>query len=182
MRPAFYVGLKMSAQISERDIQRLVRAFYKEVRQDEMLAPIFATKIGNDDWDKHMDHIADFWSSIFLKTRRFKGNPMSKHAALKDLTPGHFSHWLALFKDVSNRTLENKPKPCRLWLSVSDKAFKWVSLLTLRKQGKLTTPLSITGCVYRIKFWDNASEPSGSPASAISIFSSDTAIFAVQSQ
>lgn len=108
MRPAFYVGLKMSAQISERDIQRLVRAFYKEVRQDEMLAPIFATKIGNDDWDKHMDHIADFWSSIFLKTRRFKGNPMSKHAALKDLTPGHFSHWLALFKDVSNRTLETQ--------------------------------------------------------------------------
>lgn len=73
-----------------------------------MLAPIFATKIDRDDWEKHMDHIADFWSSIFLKTGRFKGNPMLKHAALKGLTPAHFSHWLTLFKDVTNRTLETE--------------------------------------------------------------------------
>lgn len=98
----------MLPQISEADIQRLVRAFYKEVQEDDMLAPIFATKIGPEGWDKHMDHIADFWSSIFLKSGRFKGNPMIKHAALPGLTPAHFSHWLVLFKDVSNCVLETE--------------------------------------------------------------------------
>ena len=96
----------MPSQISEADIQRLVRAFYKEVQDDALLAPIFATKISPDGWETHMDHIADFWSSIFLKAGRFKGNPMIKHAALPGLTPAHFTHWLALFKEVSSDVLE----------------------------------------------------------------------------
>ena len=97
----------MSARLSEADIKRVVSAFYKEVQKDELLAPIFALKISPQDWDAHIDHITDFWSSIFLKTGRFKGNPMLKHAALKGLTPAHFTHWLALFEDVSSRTLDS---------------------------------------------------------------------------
>ena len=99
----------MSALISEADIKRVVSTFYKRVQADDMLAPIFATKIGPDEWDVHIEHIANFWSSIFLKTDRFKGNPMTKHAALKGLTPAHFSHWLSLFKEVSHQTLD-KPQ------------------------------------------------------------------------
>ena len=63
----------MAALLSEADIQRVVRNFYQEVQTDDVLAPIFALKIGPEDWDAHMDHIADFWSSIFLKTGRFTG-------------------------------------------------------------------------------------------------------------
>ena len=95
----------MSVEISENDIRRVVEAFYTEVQRDAVLAPIFATKIGPDDWDKHMSHITDFWSSIFLRTGRFNGNPMLKHAALNGLTPEHFTRWLDLFKTVSGRTL-----------------------------------------------------------------------------
>ena len=97
----------MSSLISEADIKSVVSAFYKEVQTDTLLAPIFALKVSPDEWEAHIDHIGDFWSSIFLKTRRFKGNPMLKHAALKGLTPEHFTHWLALFKHVSSRTLES---------------------------------------------------------------------------
>lgn len=92
--------------ISEEDIQKVVRAFYIDVRQDDLLAPVFATKINDDDWDRHMDHIADFWSSIFLKTGRFKGNPMIKHAAIPDITPEHFQRWLSLFHQTARRLLE----------------------------------------------------------------------------
>lgn len=98
----------MSEHITETDIQRLVKAFYKEVQTDDMLAPIFATKINPEGWDAHMNHIADFWSSIFLKTGRFKGNPMLKHAALAGLTPQHFNHWLALFTEVSNEVIDTE--------------------------------------------------------------------------
>ncbi|MGB0908585.1 MAG: group III truncated hemoglobin [Maricaulaceae bacterium] len=92
---------------TEGDISAVTRAFYARVRNDEMLAPIFAQKIPNDvaAWDHHMDHIADFWSSIFLKTGRFKGNPMMKHMALHGLTPEHFTRWLSLFEDTATDLL-----------------------------------------------------------------------------
>ena len=92
--------------VNEDDIRRVVRAFYTEVQKDEMLAPVFATRIGTGEWDAHMDHIIDFWSSIFLKTGRFNGNPMRKHLGLENITPAHFTRWLALFEAVSNRLLE----------------------------------------------------------------------------
>ncbi len=95
----------MSALFTEADINTLVQSFYAKVRKDALLAPIFATKIKEDDWDRHMGHIADFWSSIFLKTGRFKGNPMGKHAMLGGLTPALFAHWLSLFRETADSVL-----------------------------------------------------------------------------
>lgn len=93
------------SELSEADIKRLVNSFYARIRQDERLAPIFATKIKSGDWDAHMDHIADFWASIFLKTRQFSGNPMQKHTQITGITPAHFTHWLALFHDTAKQVL-----------------------------------------------------------------------------
>ena len=61
----------MGLPIKEEDIRLVVRAFYARVREDDLLAPIFATRIQDDSWDIHEDHITDFWSSIFLKTKQF---------------------------------------------------------------------------------------------------------------
>jgi len=127
----------MTAPLSENDIERVVRAFYKDVQEDDM----------PNDWDKHMEHITDFWSSIFLKTGRFKGNPMLKHAALKGLTPTHFSHWLSLFHKVSDRVLE--PTQAQAMQVMAD----------LKKRGKRIILLLISGCAYRIRLLDSASLP-----------------------
>ena len=96
----------MSAPLTESDIERVVRAFYTEVQKDDMLGPVFAQRIAPHEWDKHMDHIADFWSSIFLKTGRFTGNPMQKHVGLSSITPAHFTRWLDLFQRTSNSVLD----------------------------------------------------------------------------
>ena len=90
---------------SEADIKRLVHAFYNSVRQDDLLAPIFAQKIPEDHWPHHMEHICNFWSGIFLKTDRFDGNPLQKHLKLNGLTPDHFGHWLWLFKTTADKVL-----------------------------------------------------------------------------
>ncbi len=95
-----------TAPITEDDIARLVKVFYARVRKDEVLAPIFSTKIAEEDWPRHIDHIASFWSSIFLKSGRFNGNPMVKHGQIAGLTPEHFSHWVALFKDTAEGVLD----------------------------------------------------------------------------
>lgn len=92
---------------TDNEIDRVVRAFYARVRTDSVLGPIFAQKIEDTDgaWDAHMQHISDFWASIFIQSGRFNGNPMLKHTLLKGITPAHFQHWLNLFADTSQNCL-----------------------------------------------------------------------------
>ncbi|VTU36131.1 Group 3 truncated hemoglobin ctb [Variovorax sp. PBS-H4] len=84
---------------TEEDVVRLVHAFYSKVRKDELLAPIFATRI--TDWDRHLSRMVDFWSSALRGTARYRGMPMPAHAALPGLTPQLFHHWLALFRETT---------------------------------------------------------------------------------
>jgi len=91
------------ALCSEEEITRLVHGFYARVRQDQRLGPIFDAHI--DDWDHHLAKLVDFWSSILLRTGRFSGAPMPKHAVLPDLSAELFQHWLALFR----QTAEEQP-------------------------------------------------------------------------
>ncbi|MEE9272486.1 MAG: group III truncated hemoglobin [Robiginitomaculum sp.] len=98
----------ISAQpITEEDITAITKVFYAWVRRDNLLGPIFNEKIGtsNDKWKPHIAHINDFWSGIFLKSNRFNGNPMTKHAFLEGLTPAHFTRWLELFEKAGAKTL-----------------------------------------------------------------------------
>ena len=87
----------MSAELCTEDqITQLVHSFYARVRRDAQLGPIFNAHI--DDWDHHLAKLVDFWSSILLRTGRFSGTPMPKHAALPGLHAGLFQHWLKLFR------------------------------------------------------------------------------------
>ena len=95
----------MDTLIDRPALSNLVRAFYKEVRKDPLLAPIFASKITPRHWPAHEERIVDFWSSIFLKTGGFRGNPMQKHAGLTGVTPQHFTRWLTLFKQTADDVL-----------------------------------------------------------------------------
>lgn len=81
------------------EISRMVHDFYAQVRRDDMLGPIFNAHI--DDWDHHLGLLVDFWSSILLRTGRFKGTPMPKHIALPGLTAELFQRWLALFQETT---------------------------------------------------------------------------------
>lgn len=82
------------------DIHLLVSSFYVKVKKDDILGPFFIEKIS--DWDKHIDHLTDFWeSSLFLKTR-FHGDPLQKHIEVdvendNTIGPEHFGIWLNLW-------------------------------------------------------------------------------------
>jgi len=80
--------------IDEAMIARLVRCFYARVREDAVLGPVFAARVHG--WEAHFATLADFWSNVILKTRRYDGNPMRLHAGLP-IDAAHFAHWLALF-------------------------------------------------------------------------------------
>lgn len=96
--------------ISEADIAGMVSLFYERIRQDKDLGPIFEANV--HDWDEHLVVLTDFWSALILGTRRFKGAPIPKHAALPDLSWPLFERWLAIFRttthDIGNPHLQHK--------------------------------------------------------------------------
>ncbi len=82
--------------IDEALIERVVRAFYAEIRQDPDLAPVFAAAIPSD-WEPHLKKMMAFWSSVMMMSGRYKGQPVVKHQALTKVRPEHFERWLSLF-------------------------------------------------------------------------------------
>ncbi|MGE0768482.1 MAG: group III truncated hemoglobin [Hyphomicrobiaceae bacterium] len=87
------------APIDEPMIRELVHTFYARVRQDDVLGPIFNDAIA--DWDAHLEKLCQFWSSVMLKTGRYKGAPMQVHARLPAISAEQFDRWLAHFRDVA---------------------------------------------------------------------------------
>ncbi len=85
--------------VTEEMIHTLVHAFYASVREDPELGPIFNGAVG--DWDRHLDKLCDFWSSVTLMTGRFKGAPMAAHIRLPDIGEAHFARWLQLFRETA---------------------------------------------------------------------------------
>ncbi len=92
--------MSVMAVCTEEEVSNMVHAFYARVRRDEVLGPIFNAHI--HDWDRHLAHLVDFWSSILRRTGRFTGAPMPRHAALPGLTPALFQRWLALFQETTS--------------------------------------------------------------------------------
>jgi hemoglobin len=89
---------------TEEEVSQLVHAFYRDVRGDAQLGPIFERHV--KDWDVHLARMVDFWSSALRGTARFRGTPMPKHTALPGLSAELFRHWLALFRQTTD-TLPN---------------------------------------------------------------------------
>ncbi len=90
---------------SEEQIKELVDCFYSRVRQDELLGPVFAGAIG-DHWEEHLTKMSDFWSTVVLASRRYKGNPMQVHINLPRLNQEHFDRWLALWRVTTSELLD----------------------------------------------------------------------------
>jgi hemoglobin len=84
--------------IDEAMVERLVRAFYARVREDELLGPIFAQRISA--WEGHLHRMVAFWSSVALMSGRYHGSPMEKHLPLP-VDGRHFDRWLALFSQTA---------------------------------------------------------------------------------
>ncbi len=77
------------------DIKLLVDSFYKKVQQDELLAPIFNSRI-KDKWPEHLQKMYHFWQTILLHEHTYTGSPFLPHNQLP-IEKTHFDRWLSLF-------------------------------------------------------------------------------------
>lgn len=99
MRPAITARLQAETGLDEDVLQELVQRFYKKVRHDPDLGPIFAARI--KDWEPHLERMTAFWSSVALMTGRYHGAPVPKHVGLP-ISWDHFERWLSLFRETAH--------------------------------------------------------------------------------
>jgi hemoglobin len=79
-------------------LDALVQNFYAKIRQDDMLAPVFDSRITQ--WAPHLERMVSFWCSVALMTGTYHGAPVPAHANLP-ITRAHFDRWLMLFRETA---------------------------------------------------------------------------------
>ena len=99
-RTAFQEEVRAATGIDEAMIARLIHGFYRRVRQDGVLGPIFAARIEDDAWPQHLERMVAFWCSVMLMTGRYRGQPVQAHAGL-GVDHMHFERWLAIFREAA---------------------------------------------------------------------------------
>ncbi|WP_407051056.1 group III truncated hemoglobin [Methyloraptor flagellatus] len=93
-------GTVVPVSLDEAKVREVVYTFYRAVRADPVIGPIFEDAIAPDDWPRHLGVMVGFWSSMLLGTRTYDGRPMPKHIQLPGLDDVHFAIWLKLFRDT----------------------------------------------------------------------------------
>jgi hemoglobin len=97
----------MRATFTHEAIERLVSTFYERVREDDLLAPVFADRI--TDWRVHLGRMNAFWGSVLRAEpgyRADRGSPRELHHALETVTRAHFERWLDLFEQTAREIFE----------------------------------------------------------------------------
>ena len=84
-------------------ILEFIRPFYMDIRQHEILGPIFNAHI--PDWDIHLAKIADFWALQTGGPSSYRGGFAGAHLRI-GIKPEFFEHWLALWDFNCQRQLK----------------------------------------------------------------------------
>ncbi len=91
-----------TADLTEDSIAELVHAFYRKVRRDDVLGPVFDGAIAEDRWPAHLATMCRFWSSVMLTSGCYSGDPVGKHRAVGAIEEAMFARWLALFEATAS--------------------------------------------------------------------------------
>jgi len=84
------------------EIAEMVRRFYADVAQDDLLGPMFS-EVARVDWSEHLSKLTAFWCRALLSQPGYQGNPFRAHTlvhAKREFTPAHFERWLTLFHET----------------------------------------------------------------------------------
>lgn len=83
------------------DIKLMVNSFYDQVRDDELIGPIFNGRI-QDRWPEHLEKMYKFWQTILFPEQTYFGRPFPPHAKLP-VDKMHFDRWKSLFYETVDR-------------------------------------------------------------------------------
>lgn len=121
----------MQKDITNRaDVFLLVDTFYKRIRKDAVLGPIFDRNI--KDWDAHLVVLTDFWETQIFLVRKYNDNPLIKHVEV-DVKEGHtinekhfgiwINHWVqtvdSLFEGDKAFTAKNRARKMASFIHIN---------------------------------------------------------------
>jgi hemoglobin len=101
MRALWHIGRDMNeVSLYERiggreSLALLLRHFYSDIRQHNLVGPIFNEKI--KDWPAHLETIGSFWARLTGGPSNYSGGMPMKHLSL-GLSWSHFQAWLQLWE------------------------------------------------------------------------------------
>lgn len=84
------------------EIEEMVRRFYADVAQDDLLGPMF-NDVARVDWSEHLPKLASFWCRALLGIPGYGGNPFQAHRRIhekRSFTAAQFDRWLSLFHET----------------------------------------------------------------------------------
>jgi hemoglobin len=84
------------------EIAEMVRRFYADVAQDDLLGPVF-NDVARVDWSEHLPKLTAFWSRALLGVPGYAGNPFRAHTLVHRRQPfdaALFERWLTLFHET----------------------------------------------------------------------------------
>ena len=84
------------------DVAELVKRFYSDVAQDDLLGPLF-TDVARVDWSAHLPKLTAFWCRALFGLPGYEGNPFKAHLDVHErsaFTLAHFHRWLDLFEET----------------------------------------------------------------------------------
>lgn len=84
------------------EITEMVRRFYADVAQDDVLGPMF-NDVARVDWSEHLPKLTAFWCRALLGRPGYQGNPFRAHIEVHEqraFTRAHFERWLELFHET----------------------------------------------------------------------------------
>lgn len=86
------------------DVAEMVRRFYADVAQDDLLGPAF-NEVAAVDWSDHLPKLTSFWCRALFGTTGYRGNPYARHAEVHERRPfteDQVRRWLTLFNETVN--------------------------------------------------------------------------------
>jgi hemoglobin len=101
VRASFYPAKQVVAGVDRAQVRRFVEVFYDQVRPNAVIGPIFQRVVADGQWPAHYETMTDFWMAVAFNAAPFRGNPMVKHAQIRDIAPAHFDIWLSVFESAA---------------------------------------------------------------------------------
>ncbi len=95
---------------SRKDIELLVKTFYKKVLADTKIAPVFTTTV-KIDWENHFSVICDFWENLLWGGDKYQSNLLQKHLDFNKKIPFtnlHLERWLLHWNATLNELFKGK--------------------------------------------------------------------------
>lgn len=95
------------------DIKVLVDTFYDQIRENELLGPIF-NGIIQDRWPEHLEKMYRFWQTVLLEEHTYYGSPFPPHAKMP-VEKKHFDQWVGMFSKTVDSLYEGEKAERAKW-------------------------------------------------------------------